>query len=129
MKRGRVMIEGIGIDLMEIGRIQDSVERQKRFPERILTANERKTYETLKGLRKIEFLAGRFAAKEAYAKAAGTGIGGQVSFQDIEVSTDHLGKPAMKVSGVAARIHVSISHTEHYAVAQVVIENLSSSSG
>lgn len=129
MKGGLAMIEGIGMDLVEIRRIQDILVRQQRFPERILTKNELRTYKTLKKVRKDEFLAGRFAAKEAYAKAAGTGIGERLSFQDIEVIADDRGKPCMKVVGAVCCVHVSISHTEHYAAAQVVIENLSGSSG
>ncbi|HET7522495.1 MAG TPA: holo-ACP synthase [Bacillales bacterium] len=117
------MIAGIGIDLVEISRVQKALRRQKRFPERILTEREREKYEDLQPPRQVEFLAGRFAAKEAYAKAAGTGIGAHVSWQDIEVIADENGRPLMKVKGSDVRIHVAVTHTEHYAAAQVVIEN------
>lgn len=116
------MIHGIGIDLVEISRIHALLHRQRRFPERILTERERDIYQSLKPTRQTEFLAGRFAAKEAFAKAAATGIGEHLSWQDIEVIPDANGRPNMAVEGEEARIHVSITHTRHYAAAQVVIE-------
>ncbi|HEU5140738.1 MAG TPA: holo-ACP synthase [Bacillales bacterium] len=122
------MIAGIGIDLVEIERIERFMSRQRRFPERILTENEREQYGRLKPARQLEFLAGRFAAKEAYAKAAGTGIGTSLSFQDMEVLSDEKGKPRLSVVGSIRHIHLSITHTRHYAAAQVVIENFSGSS-
>ncbi|HET7579388.1 MAG TPA: holo-ACP synthase [Bacillales bacterium] len=117
------MIEGIGMDLVEIERIEAFLHRQTRLPERILTRAEQEIYENLKPARKKEFLAGRFAAKEAYAKAAGTGIGQQLSWQDIEIVSDEKGKPCMTVTEAVHHIHVSITHTRHYAAAQVVIES------
>ena len=74
------MIKGIGIDITELGRIKKILERQPRFPERILTENEIERFEKLKGQRKIEYFAGRFAAKEAFSKANGTGIGKNFPF-------------------------------------------------
>ena len=74
------MIKGIGIDIIELSRIQEIMSRQNKLIDRILTANEKQLFEELPMTRKIEFLAGRFAAKEAFSKAAGTGIGGQLSF-------------------------------------------------
>ncbi|MFD1038369.1 holo-ACP synthase [Virgibacillus byunsanensis] len=117
------MIKGIGIDIIELNRIQRSIEKNNRFTDRILTQNEQGIFHNLKNdQRKVEFLAGRFAAKEAFAKAVGTGIGA-LSFQHIEVLTTKLGAPTIKVSGYeAASIFVSITHSKDYAVAQVVIE-------
>jgi holo-[acyl-carrier protein] synthase len=69
----------------------------------------------------VEFLAGRFAAKEAFSKAMGTGIGKDLSFLDIEIAVDPLGKPVIVKPDVNA--HLSISHSRDYAVAQVVIES------
>lgn len=118
------MIAGIGIDLIEIKRIHRVMKRQKRFPERILTVAEIRCFERLGLQRRREFLAGRFAAKEAYAKAQGSGIGKDLSWQDIEISPDETGKPSICVkTSVNDRIHLSISHTKEYAVAQVVIES------
>ncbi|HAM82206.1 holo-ACP synthase [Ornithinibacillus bavariensis] len=116
------MIKGIGIDIIEINRIRKSIENE-RFLERVLTTNERMYLKRLQGeARKAEFVAGRFAAKEAFAKAMGTGIG-KLSFQDIEVVNDERGKPMLSVSlPDKMNIFVSISHSKEYAVAQVVLE-------
>lgn len=116
------MIAGIGIDIVEMKRIEEINERQKRFAERILTINEKRTFEGLSGKRKIEFLAGRFAAKEAFSKAHGSGIGKELSFLDIEISTDERGKPYIS-RPINEGVHLSISHSVDYAVAQVIIEN------
>src|SRR5690625_1963503 len=91
--------------------------------ERILTEKEREIFHSFTSeSRKIEFLAGRFAAKEAFAKAAGVGIG-KLSFQHIEVLVNDSGAPIMTVEGYEdKRIFISITHTEMYAAAQVVIE-------
>lgn len=115
------MIIGIGLDLIEIDRVRELLKRQERFPDRILTKAERELFESLPPKRRVEFLAGRFAAKEAYAKAKGTGIGEYLSFQDIEIAKDLLGKPFFKKPD-GHRTHLSITHTKQYAAAQVVIE-------
>lgn len=118
------MISGIGLDMIEIERIEKVVRQHPKFVDRILTSSEKKQYDTLAGKRKIEFLAGRFAAKEAYAKARGTGIG-KLSWQDIEIVSEN-GKPCIASSSKEEKIHISITHTKHYAAAQVIIERLSS---
>lgn len=115
------MIIGIGLDIVEVERITNLSIRQERFPKRILTVNELKCYKHLSDSRKVEYLAGRFAAKEAYAKARGTGIGSHLSFLDIEIGTDENGKPRI-VQPKFGRPHISITHTNQYAAAQVIIE-------
>jgi holo-[acyl-carrier protein] synthase len=115
------MIVGIGIDIVELERIGKVSSRQKRFADRILTSFEKEFYERLTGKRQIEFLAGRFAAKEAFAKAYGTGIGEQLSFLDIQVENDQKGKPYI-TKPIEEGVHLSISHSLEYAAAQVVIE-------
>lgn len=115
------MISGIGIDIIEIARIKALLERQKKFADRILTLNEKKKYDQLPGGRKAEFLAGRFAAKEAFSKAYGTGIGEKLSFLEIEIDSEPLGKPYIE-KPLREGVHLSISHSKEYAVAQVVIE-------
>lgn len=117
------MITGIGIDIVELHRIQKMADKHAKFALRILTASEYQQYEQLQGGRQVEFLAGRFAAKEAYSKAIGTGIGKELSFQDIEIAKDERGKPFI-IKPVKNRIHLSISHSKDYAVAQVIIEEL-----
>lgn len=116
------MIIGTGIDIVELERIEQAMDKQPRFVARILTENEQEKFQALSPKRKVEFLAGRFAAKEAYAKAVGTGIGGDVSFLDVEVLPDEKGKPVMK-SPSPHRVHVAISHSGAFAVAQVIIES------
>ncbi|AZU60076.1 holo-ACP synthase [Neobacillus mesonae] len=116
------MIKGIGIDIIELSRVQELMGRQQKFVDRVLTENEKRRFEKLTSVRRTEFLAGRFAAKEAYAKAVGTGIGKELSFLDIEIDTDEFGKPF--VSGPYEHAHVSISHSRDYCVAQVIIEEL-----
>mgnify|MGYP001455797397 FL=1 len=116
------MIVGIGIDIVELERIQSLLERNRKFLDRILTPREREQFDQLAPARQVEFLAGRFAAKEAYAKALGTGIGRHVSFQDIEIVSDEYGKPSIAACRDGEVIHLSISHSRDYAIAQVIIE-------
>jgi holo-[acyl-carrier protein] synthase len=115
------MIKGIGLDIVEIGRIRELLERQPKFLKRVLTDREEEMFFSLSDRRRVEYAAGRFAAKEAYAKANGTGIGSVLSFQDIEISKDGSGKPYFsKPDGVTA--HLSITHSSEFAAAQVVLE-------
>ncbi|RDW17170.1 holo-ACP synthase [Oceanobacillus arenosus] len=117
------MIKGIGIDIIELYRIKKGMEANTRFVDRILTENERHLFNQLQNHhRKVEFLAGRFAAKEAFAKAVGTGIG-KLSFHHIEVLPDSHGAPVISAHGYEEyRSFISITHSRDYAVAQVVIE-------
>jgi holo-[acyl-carrier protein] synthase len=118
------VIIGLGVDIIEIERIKRAFEKQPRFPERILTAQEYKRFMELEGRRQIEFLAGRFAAKEAYSKACGTGIGKNLSWHDIEILKDKNGKPWIRSkSGNTALL--SISHSKNYVVSNVIIESSS----
>ncbi|ALN76961.1 MULTISPECIES: holo-ACP synthase [Staphylococcus] len=115
------MIYGIGIDLVEINRLKEVLKRQARFPERILSAKELERFNSFKlEKRQLEFLAGRFACKEAMSKALGTGLGENIAFKDIHCENDQNGKPTIAYKDFT--VHVSISHTEHYAVSQVIIE-------
>lgn len=116
------MIKGIGVDLIELSRIKNSINKNERIVERILTDNERLVYNRLtREGRKIEFLAGRFAAKEAFAKATGRGIG-KLSFQHIEILSIKSGAPKLTAKGYESeKILVSISHSKYYAIAQVII--------
>lgn len=117
------MIYGIGVDLVELERIKEILTRQEKFPKRILTPSEYKRYNQLSAHRQIEFLAGRFAAKEAFSKAMGTGIGHKVSFQDLEVLPNKKNKPIAKSTVFSGGIHVSISHSKIYAIAQILLED------
>ncbi|PZE19751.1 holo-ACP synthase [Paenibacillus xerothermodurans] len=127
------MIMGIGTDLLEIARVKKIIEGPAgdRFVTRVLTPGEQELLESRKG-RLTEFVAGRFAAKEAVTKALGCGIGKQVALQDIAILSDELGKPHCEVSADALRrlqlspnaimIHLSITHTQDLAMAYAVVE-------
>jgi len=117
------MIAGIGIDIVEIERIKGILERQDAFPKRILTQNEYDHCVTLSKHRQVEFLAGRFASKEAFSKAVGTGIGKETSFQDIEILPNEQNQPLLTSPLFSGASHVSISHSETYVIAQVILEN------
>lgn len=119
------MIIGTGIDMIELTRIKRIVSRQPRFSERVLTPFEQKRFHSLSGNRRYEYLAGRFAAKEAMAKALGVGIGAELSWHDMEIKSDEKGKPFLK-SPYPYLCHLSISHTKEHAVAQVILESSSS---
>lgn len=120
------MIIGTGIDLVELARIQQLAERQPRFITRVLTEAEQKEYALLSAGRKTEFLAGRFAAKEAFVKAVGTGISATFSWLDLEVRKEETGKPYLVARNYDQKVHLSISHSKTQAIAQVIIESLES---
>ena len=118
------MIRGIGIDLVEVERIFTAMEKNKRFINRELTEEEVLLFQNISATyRRAEFVAGRFAAKEAFGKAMGTGIGSTCSFQDITILKSEQGAPTMKVRGCDFNIWVSISHSQSHAIAQVILED------
>lgn len=114
------MIKGIGLDIIELSRIKKADE-QVKFRNRILSDRELEEYDKLSNIRKIEFLAGRFAAKEAYAKANGTGIREGCEFHQIEILNDELGKPILYFNRQLVKGFVSITHSKDYAAAQVLL--------
>ena len=125
------MIVGSGIDLVEIGRIQQSMDRYgSRFLDRVYTGAEQ-AY-CLRKRKAAESFAARFAAKEAGAKALGTGIRNGVSWLEIEVVREPSGRPTIQFHGRAAqfaarlgvaRAALSITHTDTLAMASVVLED------
>ena len=122
------MIKGIGTDIIDVNRIKGMIERTgDRFYTRILTENE---IAYCKSFSKPEpHFAGRFAAKEAYSKSLGTGVGKDYSWKDIEILNDDRGKPYinhLKENEFSKDIyHISISHTDEYACAMVTREEKS----
>ncbi|GEK28948.1 holo-ACP synthase [Furfurilactobacillus siliginis] len=116
------MIYGTGIDLTDIERIAKLNERFDSFVAKVLTTNEQAVMNQLHGRRQIEFLAGRFSAKEAYSKAFGTGLGSAVGFQDVEVLDDAQGKPHLAKHPFAGPAHISISHTDTMVMTEVILE-------
>lgn len=115
------MIKGIGLDIIELQRIAQLVTRSPHFYKRILTDTEQRFYESAIPSRQIEYLAARFAVKEAFGKALGTGIGKGCSFQDIEVAKESSGAPYLMFRNEKVNGFVSITHTREYAAAQVIL--------
>ena len=124
------MIVSIGIDIVEVYRIAETMARTPRFATRVFTDAER-AYCDAKGAAAAQSYAGRFAAKEAFLKALQTGWRGKITWQDIEILSDDQGVPSLNISGEAsklfedsgaARAHISIAHTAEHAVAQVILE-------
>jgi holo-[acyl-carrier protein] synthase len=126
------MIVSIGVDIVEVYRIRETLERTPRFTERVFTQTER-DYCEAKGVSSAQSFAARFAAKEAFLKALGTGWRGKITWHDIEIINDELGVPSFNLSGEslelmqklgANKVHLSLSHTSEHAVAQVILEQL-----
>ncbi|MFV0477281.1 MAG: holo-ACP synthase [Parahaliea sp.] len=119
----------IGTDILEISRLEAVVERVgNRFVERILTPAEREEFK--KSKLPLRLLAKRFAAKEAIAKALGTGIGRGVSWQDMQVLHDMKGAPEVKLNGGALatarqcggqHVLLSLADERDYVVAFAVL--------
>lgn len=108
--------EGIGIDLVEFEEMRDH--HSDKFVDRVLCEEERGVYDSMgTDKRKLEYLAGRFAAKEAYTKAYGS-FDTPLNFKDVSVLADETGRPVIQSSYRPEDIcHVSISHSRHYVVA------------
>lgn len=115
------MIAGIGIDIIELERVRKISAEKSSFVKRVLTEKEQEQFFHLSDKRQVEFLAGRFACKEAFSKALGTGIG-PISMQDIEVLSAENGAPYVSKAPFEGKIFVSISHTDTTAVAQIILE-------
>ena len=125
------MIVGIGVDIAETARVEElNLKFGDRFARRILTGDElaefgRRGNATL-------YLATRFAAKEAVAKALGTGIGEKLGFHSVQIENDACGKPRLQFLGEAVDLVsslsiknalISLSDEKHYVVAMVVLES------
>ncbi|RKZ32136.1 holo-[acyl-carrier-protein] synthase [bacterium] len=125
------MIIGVGIDIVEIERIRRIIEHYgDKFIERIFTVSERKYCHN-----KMDYAgcyAGKFAGKEAFLKALGTGLARNIRWKEIEIITEKSGKPQIIVKGNVLRlieqlniirIYISISHSKENAMAMVILEN------
>ena len=121
------MLVGIGCDCIEIDRFREAMRRSgEAFLQRLFTAEEIRVCQ--KNTDPVFSYAGRFAAKEALAKALGTGIGAELSWKDMEILNDSRGKPVvhwhidvLSRYGIR-RTHISISHTHTIAIAQAALE-------
>jgi holo-[acyl-carrier protein] synthase len=126
------MILGVGIDIIEVKRIGASHEKfGERFLKRILLENE--IAYCLSHKVPAPFLAARFAAKEAISKAFGTGIGAQLSWQDMEVARRESGEPYVILHGNGLKllqerggriVLISLSHTQEHATAIAILESV-----
>src|SRR3954453_23756774 len=122
---------GIGVDMVESARIEHSLERfAERFLQRVFTTGEIEYCQSMKF--PARHFAARFAAKEAVSKAFGTGIGKAMGWRDIDVHREASGQPFVVLEGGAKQlaaergisaVWISLSHTEHHAVAAIVIES------
>src|SRR5436853_5857264 len=127
------MIVAIGIDIVEIARIEEVFARRgERFRNRVFTESEIAYCESRAA--KMESYAARFAAKEAAMKALGTGWGDGVGWHDIEVRRSPTGVPSLQFRGRALerlnelgarRAHLSLTHSRDMAMAQVILEGKS----
>lgn len=124
------MIYGIGTDIVEVARIEASIQQfGDEFAKRILAESEWQSY--LQSAIKARFLSKRFAAKEAFSKALGTGLRAPATFQNIAVSHDELGKPILQLAPALLTLleskkilhtHITISDEKNLAAAFVVLE-------
>jgi len=127
------MIVAIGIDLVEIERLEGVINRRgDRFRARVFTDGEISYCERRSGVARWSSYAARFAAKEAVMKALGTGWSEGVAWKEVEVVCELSGAPTIQLHGRAlermrllgaTRVHVSLSHSTKLAVAQVVLES------
>jgi holo-[acyl-carrier protein] synthase len=123
------VIIGIGIDQIEVDRVQRSLDPDRGFRERVFAPAEIEYCDSHKNA--AQHYAARFAAKEAFLKALGSGWRGGLEFSEIEVVSDDLGKPSLRLTGAckaaADRMgviaaHVSLSHLKTVACAVVMLE-------
>jgi len=124
------MIAGIGVDIVEVARIQALLDRYgERFLRRVYTEPE--TAYAMRGANKAERLAGRFAVKEAVMKALGTGKSQGILWRDVETVRGRFGKPEVRLHGQAVKwakmrgstaVHASITHDGGKALAFVILE-------
>ena len=129
-------VVGIGVDLVENARIEHSLERfGERFLKRVFTPGEIEYSQSMKY--PARHLAARFAAKEAVSKAFGTGIGKAMGWKDIDVRRKGSGEPFIILEGGAkklaeerkvSKVLITLSHTEHHAMAVIVVEGEGGSS-
>jgi holo-[acyl-carrier protein] synthase len=130
MLYGDGMIVGTGIDITEVERVRQTIERfGRRFIERVFTEEEIRYCESKAN--RAERYAARFAAKEAGMKAIGTGWNRGVAWRDVEVRRSPGSRPMITFHGKAAefftmlgatRAHLSLTHTKEFAMAQVMLE-------
>jgi holo-[acyl-carrier protein] synthase len=129
MQREYEMILGIGIDMIEVDRVREKIDRNIAFRDAVYSVEEIDLCE--RQINKMESYAARFAAKEAFLKAIGRGLALGYDLANIEIINDRSGRPFIRLSGIFLeeasksnwdRIHVTLSHLKETACAVVIIE-------
>ena len=124
------MIFGIGTDIVDTDRILQ-LKSLKKFAKKILSPDELDNFDKLNSQLASAYIAKQFAAKEAFSKALGNGISGNVKFSDIEIMRDLKGKPYINLQNKLKKIvtnlgitksHVSLADEKKYAIAFVILE-------
>ena len=123
------MIAGIGIDMIEVARVEEKINKNNGFKEAVFSIGEIEFCESKSN--KFEHYAARFAAKEAFLKATGFGLTHGYTLSEIELSNDPIGKPILTLKGSFkaqadqhkwTKLHVSLTHLKDVASAVVIIE-------
>jgi holo-[acyl-carrier protein] synthase len=124
------MIVGLGSDLLDVARVEQKLQEDSGLAATLFTPPEIRYCESQR--HPAQHYAARFAAKEALLKALGTGWRDGLSWHEIEIRRDELGRPVMVLSGKVeqlarerrvARVHVSLTHTAAFAAATVILES------
>lgn len=123
------MIYGIGTDIIEVSRIRKAIEKDNGFREKIFSAKE--IAECEQKANKYQSYAARFAGKEAFMKAYGTGWADGIAWKEIEILNNENGAPYLTLTNqtkelvstqIDFKIHISLSHLKEYAIAEVILE-------
>lgn len=122
------MIFGIGTDIVETSRIQTAIEKYgKRFLDKLYTELEQEYCNSFNDTRYVHYAA-RFAAKESFSKAIGTGITQGFKFKEISIRNELSGKPVVVLDGLLLekyghlKTHISLSHTDNNSLAFIILE-------
>ncbi len=124
------MIFGIGTDIVETDRIRKAIENYgKRFLDRLYTAEEQLYCDSFNDTKWVHYAA-RFAAKESFSKAIGTGLTREFKFSEISILNEESGKPYVVLSGGLLdkygkyKTHISLSHTDSNSIAYIIMEEI-----
>lgn len=127
------MIIGTGIDILEVDRMARTLTRTPRFADSVFTEEETAYCEAASNVKiRAQRYAARFAAKEAFLKALGTGLADGIHWQDITITRTPQGRPGLQLIGEAqalslqagvTHMHLSLTHSREYAAAVVVLES------
>jgi len=124
------MIFGIGTDIVETDRIRKAIENYgKRFLDRLYTADEQIYCDSFNDTKWVHYAA-RFAAKESFSKAIGTGLTREFKFSEISILNEESGKPYVVLSGGLLdkygkyKTHISLSHTDSNSIAYIIMEDI-----